>query len=54
MQKIESIYDAFKIMNQIDDGDLPYPSADTKGDGMALEVRYAHATHLKICKLIIW
>ncbi|KAF7966583.1 hypothetical protein HWV62_37815 [Athelia sp. TMB] len=36
---VKKIYESLEVENQILDGALPYPSADSKAEGMAIEVR---------------
>ncbi|KZP34394.1 P-loop containing nucleoside triphosphate hydrolase protein [Athelia psychrophila] len=36
---IKKIYDCVDVKNQVQDGTLPYPGVETKGEGMGIEVR---------------
>ncbi|KZP34388.1 P-loop containing nucleoside triphosphate hydrolase protein [Athelia psychrophila] len=39
INNIKKIYDSVEVNNQVQDGTLSYPSVETKGEGMGIEVR---------------
>ncbi|KAF7965583.1 hypothetical protein HWV62_42832 [Athelia sp. TMB] len=39
VNEIRKLYDSLEVQNEIDEGILPYPNANTEGEGMGIEVR---------------
>lgn len=42
---VKKIYDSLEMHNQVQEGTVPYPCADTTGEGMAIQVRCASSTN---------